>query len=96
MNPFRSGYPASSLLMTGGIVMSAPGSVALTLADGRMFTMPREFGSFEFRLEAFNALNDPNLGPPSNTSCTLLNSTSRTAFHSFEALIRIEKGDTLS
>jgi hypothetical protein len=29
--------------------------------------MPKEAGSFEFRLEGFNALNHPNLGTPSAT-----------------------------
>ena len=29
--------------------------------------MPKELGSFEFRLEGFNALNHPNFGYPSVT-----------------------------
>ena len=51
----------------GRNTISAPDSVVLNLAVGRVFTMPREFGSFEFRLEGFNALNHPNFGSPSNT-----------------------------
>ncbi len=66
-NPACYAVPASGFGNTGRNTLSAPGSVALNLAVGRVFTMPREFGSFEFRLEAFNALNHPNLGSPSNT-----------------------------
>jgi hypothetical protein len=52
---------------SGRNILSAPGSVTLNLAVGRVFTMPKEAGSFEFRLEGFNALNHPNLGTPSAT-----------------------------
>jgi hypothetical protein len=52
---------------SGRNILSAPGSVTVNLAVGRVFTMPKEAGSFEFRLEAFNALNHPNLGTPTAT-----------------------------
>jgi hypothetical protein len=32
-----------------------------------VFTLPKEAGSFEFRLEGYNALNHPNLGTPTAT-----------------------------
>jgi hypothetical protein len=52
---------------SGRNVLSDPNSVTLNLAVGRVFTMPRERGSFEFRLEGYNALNHPNFGTPSAT-----------------------------
>jgi hypothetical protein len=59
--------PTSGFGDVGRNTISAPGSVVLNLAVGRVFTMPREFGSFEFRLEGFNALNHPNFAAPTAT-----------------------------
>jgi hypothetical protein len=66
-NPACYAVPASGFGNVGRNTISAPGSVVLNLAVGRVFAMPREFGSFEFRLEGFNALNHPNFGSPSAT-----------------------------
>ncbi|HEY3835235.1 MAG TPA: carboxypeptidase-like regulatory domain-containing protein [Bryobacteraceae bacterium] len=66
-NPSCYAVPATGFGNVGRNTISAPGSVVLNLAVGRVFTMPRELGSFEFRLEAFNALNHPNFASPSNT-----------------------------
>jgi hypothetical protein len=66
-NPQCYAAPASGFGNTGRNTLSAPGSVVLNLSVGRVFTMPREFGSFEFRLEGFNALNHPNFAAPSAT-----------------------------
>jgi Carboxypeptidase regulatory-like domain len=66
-NPACYYVPTSGFGNVGRNTISAPGSVVLNLSVGRVFTMPREFGSFEFRLEAFNALNHPNFASPSNT-----------------------------
>lgn len=66
-NPACYAVPTSGFGNTGRNTLSAPGSVVLNLSAGRVFTMPHEFGSFEFRLDAFNALNHPNFGSPSNT-----------------------------
>jgi hypothetical protein len=52
---------------TGRNTLEGPDSVTLNLAAGRVFTLPRELGSFEFRLEGFNALNHPNFGYPTST-----------------------------
>ena len=66
-NPACYAVPASGFGNVGRNTLSAPDSVALNLSVGRVFTMPREFGSFEFRLEGFNALNHPSFASPSAT-----------------------------
>ncbi len=66
-NPACYAVPASGFGNTGRNTLSAPGSVVLNLAVARVFSMPHEAGSFEFRLDAFNALNHPNFGSPSAT-----------------------------
>ena len=66
-NPSCYYVPASGFGNVGRNTISAPGSVVLNLSVGRVFAMPREYGSFEFRLEGFNALNHPNFGSPSAT-----------------------------
>jgi hypothetical protein len=65
-DPACYAVPASGFGSAGRNILSAPGSVVLNLAVGRVFTI-RELGSFEFRLEGFNALNHPNFGSPSAT-----------------------------
>jgi hypothetical protein len=65
-NPACYAVPASGFGSTGRNTLSAPGSVVLNLAVGRVFSI-REFGSFEFRLEGFNALNHPSFASPSAT-----------------------------
>jgi hypothetical protein len=59
--------PSGTYGNTGRNTLEGPGSVVLNLAVGRVFTLPREFGSLEFRLEGFNALNHPNFGYPTAT-----------------------------
>jgi len=66
-NPSCYFVPTAGFGNVGRNTLTAPGSVVLNLAVGRVFTMPKEFGSFEFRLEAFNALNHPSFGSPTNT-----------------------------
>lgn len=66
-NPTCYSVPASGFGNVGRNTISAPGSVVLNFSVGRVFAMPREFGSFEFRLEGFNALNHPNFASPSAT-----------------------------
>jgi hypothetical protein len=66
-NPACYAVPASGYGSAGRNILSAPDSVTLNLSVARVFAMPREFGSFEFRLEGFNALNHPNFGSPSAT-----------------------------
>lgn len=66
-NPGCYNVPTSGFGNVGRNTLSAPDSVALNLSVGRVFTMPREFGSFEFRLEGFNALNHPSFASPSAT-----------------------------
>ena len=65
-NPACYAVPASGFGSTGRNTLSAPGSVVLNLAVGRVFSI-KEFGSFEFRLEGFNALNHPSFASPSAT-----------------------------
>jgi hypothetical protein len=57
--------PAGTFGNSGRNILSAPGSVVLNLAAGRLFQL-WEIGSLEFRLEGFNALNHPNFGTPSS------------------------------
>jgi hypothetical protein len=66
-NPACYAAPASGFGNVGRNTLSAPDSVVLNLSVGRVFTMPREFGSFEFRMEGFNALNHPSFASPSAT-----------------------------
>ena len=66
-NPACFVVPASGFGDSGRNILEGPDSVTLNVAVGRVFAMPREFGSFEFRLEGFNALNHPNFGYPSAT-----------------------------
>lgn len=65
-NPACYAVPASGFGNTGRNTLSAPDSVALNLAVARVFAI-REYGSFEFRLEGFNALNHPSFAAPSAT-----------------------------
>ncbi len=58
--------PASGTFGTAGRnILEGPRSVTLNLAAARVFSVG-EFGSFEFRLEGFNALNHPNFGYPTS------------------------------
>jgi len=66
-NPGCFVVPASGFGNSGRNVLEGPDSVVLNLAVGRVFTIPKELGSFEFRLEGFNALNHPSFGYPSVT-----------------------------
>jgi len=59
--------PSGTYGNTGRNTLEGPDSVVLNLAVGRVFTLPREYGSFEFRLEGFNALNHPSFGYPTAT-----------------------------
>jgi len=66
-DPLCFAVPASGTFGTSGRnILSAPGSVVVNLAVGRVFSVG-EAGNFEFRLEGFNALNHPNFGSPSAT-----------------------------
>jgi Carboxypeptidase regulatory-like domain len=47
----------------GRNILEGPGYTNLNLSVGRVFSLER-YGSFEFRLEGFNALNHPNFGYP--------------------------------
>jgi hypothetical protein len=55
--------PASGFGNAGRNILEGPGYVNLNLSVGRVFSLER-YGSFEFRLEGFNALNHPNFGYP--------------------------------
>ncbi len=59
--------PASGTFGNSGRnILSGPDSVVLNLAVGRVFSI-KEYGSLEFRLEGFNALNHPSFGYPTAT-----------------------------
>jgi hypothetical protein len=67
----------------GRNILSAPGSVVMNLSVGRVFQI-KEVGSFDFKLEAFNALNHPNFGTPtaligSTTTAGVISSTANGA-----------------
>ena len=70
-NPSRNHWFDTSCFTTpkgqygtaGRNIIIGPDYTNINLAVGRVFSLER-FGSFEFRLEAFNALNHPNLGYP--------------------------------
>lgn len=51
---------------SGRNILEGPGSVVLNLAVGRIFSLEK-YGNFQFRLEAFNALNHPSFAYPSAT-----------------------------
>ncbi len=55
--------PASGFGNAGRNILEGPGYVNLNLSVGRVFSLER-YGNFEFRLEAFNALNHPNFAYP--------------------------------
>jgi hypothetical protein len=55
--------PTSGFGNAGRNILEGPGFVNLNLSLGRVFSLER-YGSFEFRLEGFNALNHPNFGYP--------------------------------
>lgn len=58
--------PAGTFGNTGRNTLSGPDRVTVNLAVARIFTLPHRFGSFEFRLEGFNALNHPSFGYPTS------------------------------
>jgi len=55
--------PTSGFGNAGRNILEGPGYTDLNLSVGRVFSLER-YGSFEFRLEAFNALNHPNFAYP--------------------------------
>jgi hypothetical protein len=58
--------PTSGFGNSGRNILEGPNSVNIDFSVGRHFSIG-EFGKFEFRMEAFNALNHPNYGYPSAT-----------------------------
>jgi len=67
-NPSCFVVPAAGTFGNSGRnILEGPDSVTLNLAVGRVFVLPEKLGSFELRLEGFNALNHPNFGYPSAT-----------------------------
>jgi hypothetical protein len=58
--------PTGTFGNSGRNILTAPDSVTVNLALGRVFSLG-EFGHLEFRWEAFNALNHPNFSAPSST-----------------------------
>ena len=55
--------PVSGFGSAGRNILEGPGYTNLNLSVGRVFSLER-YGNFEFRLEAFNAINHPNFAYP--------------------------------
>lgn len=58
--------PSFTFGNSGRNVLTGPGSAGLDFSLHRVFRLPWENSSMEFRVEAFNALNHPQLGMPGN------------------------------
>ncbi len=64
--------------------LRGPAFIATSMAVGRIFPLPREGASLEFKADAFNVFNTPNLANPASS---LSNSTSNSTINTFGVVL---------
>ena len=64
--------------------LRGPAFIATSMAVGRLFPLPREGATLEFKADAFNVFNTPNLANPASS---LSNSTSNSTINTFGVVL---------
>jgi hypothetical protein len=64
--------------------LRGPAFIATSMAVGRLFPLPREGATLEFKADAFNVFNTPNLANPASV---LSNSTSNSTINTFGVVL---------